>query len=384
VQKLRIGVNLLYLRPGRVGGSETYVRAVLKEMPRLTDKVEFQVFGSRECIDTFTPSTSFQLQAVHEKPFNQISRLWYENVCLGKWVSNLDLLWSPTNFIAPGLPKKTRQVATIYDLQHRWYPQNFSVFQCLIRELLFQFTFQQAISWMAISEFSRRDALQRYNADPARSHSVLLGADFPQKPTSEQTSEILKKYNLLDPYFYFPATMAPHKGHAFLLDAYAKAARKADAKIPKLVLTGQKGKIWPSISQKIKELGLSDSVTHLGYVPRNDVVALLSEATAMLFPSRFEGFGLPVLEAMSLNTPVLASRNTAIQEVAGKGAWLLDTYDHEEWATAMVQISRDASLRKEWIQKGLKNNQRFSWEKCARETLKILVQSSSKPNLMVI
>lgn len=374
---VKIGVNLLYLRPGGVGGSETYVRAVLEAMGHFPG-IQLEVFGNQETVDSFGNTGGMGFHVVHGQSFGQLTRLWHENVTLARHLEGLEVLWSPSNFIAPCLPSRIPQAATIYDLQHRWFPRNFSRLQNTVREILFRLTFSKASAWFAISDFSRRDVLKRYGASPKKAHSVLLGADLPGETPAEKEKATLKKYNLQKPYFIFPATMAPHKGHAFLMEALAKANQRHPGKVPQLVLTGRKTGLWPGIESQIQELGPGQSVTHLGYLPQEDTLALVGGAQALLFPSRFEGFGLPVLEAMSLGTPVLASRNTAILEVAGKGARLLPTYDADSWADAIVQISQDEGLRTKLVKRGHENCKRFSWEKCARETLAILLKCTHR------
>jgi glycosyltransferase involved in cell wall biosynthesis len=379
MQKLKIGLNLLYLRPGRVGGSETYVRSILEELLK-KDSLEIHLFGSTETIDSFSEQENLKLVSVSSKGFSQTGRLWDENVRLSQLVTGVDVLWSPANFIAPGLPSRIPQVATIHDLQHLWFPENFSAVQRMVREILFRLTFWKSTAWIAISDFTRRDVLARYGVAPGKSHSVLHGADFPEKPEKEEVKRILEKYKLDCPFFLYPATLSSHKGHSFLIDCFAKVVEQSPAPKPKLLFTGQQVGQWDHCKDQIRKLGVEKYIDHLGYIPRTDVTTLMTAAKALLFGSRFEGFGLPILEAMSLGTPVLASRNTAIPEVAGKGAWLLDTNDVEGWTEAILQIAKDDNLANQWIQKGYENNKRFSWQKCASETLSILAAASKHPH----
>jgi glycosyltransferase involved in cell wall biosynthesis len=379
MHKLKIGLNLLYLRPGKVGGSETYVRSILKELIEF-DTLKIELYGTRETTETFEGNKNLKLVTVSEQSFSQVRRLWDENTKLTKWARKVDVLWSPANFIAPFLPSGIPQVATIHDLQHLWYPQNFSMLQNWVREILFRLTFWKAAAWIAISDFTRRDILYRYRLTPENSHSVLHGADFPQKPTEAEIRKVLEKYKLQSPFFLYPATLAPHKGHEFLIDCMEKVMNRLGDRAPKLIFTGQQVGQWETLQTQIKKLGLERHVNHFGYLPRNEVTSLMTAARALVFGSRFEGFGLPLLEAMSLGTPVLAARNTAITEVAGKGAWLIENEDSKAWTDAMVAICNDDELSKDWVQKGYENHRRFSWKKCALETFSILDKSSRKRN----
>jgi len=283
------------------------------------------------------------------------------------------VLWSPANFIAPALPASAPQVATIHDLQHLWMPENFSLLQRVARDVLFRATLRRARAVIAISGFTRDDILARYGAEASRVHGILSGLDAAEAPGDED--EVRQRYDLQGPFLVFPAAMTPHKGHAFLLRAFARAVDGLDPRL-RLVLTGQKTDLWPGLCAIIAEHGLEDRVHHLGFIPRGDMITLTAAATALVFPSRFEGFGLPLLEAMQHGTPVIASKVTAIPEVAGEGAALLDPDDLDAWASAMRRVVSEPEWAAELSRAGTENTRRFSWRTCAEATLTVLEQAA--------
>jgi len=160
----------------------------------------------------------------------------------------------------------------------------------------------------------------------------------------------------------------PHKNHFFLIDAFAKFKQQTNNGI-KLIFTGNQNNCYNLLYKYIEASGLVDVVQHLGYITHTEVLALMTKAKALLFPSKFEGFGLPILEAMVCGTPVIASNSASIPEVSGNAALLLDPDDLDGWSKAMADILSDEDLRKSFIEKGYKNIERFSWEYCALQTL---------------
>ncbi|HIC88006.1 MAG TPA: glycosyltransferase family 1 protein, partial [Anaerolineae bacterium] len=139
-----------------------------------------------------------------------------------------------------------------------------------------------------------------------------------------------------------------------------------------LVLAGGKGWLYEPLLRRVQELGLADRVIFTGYVPDEDVAPLLSGAVCFAFPSLYEGFGFPVLEAMACGTPVVCANSASLPEVAGDAAWLVDPLDVEAIAEGLDRVLNDDALRAELIERGFANVRRFSWQRCARETMEVL------------
>jgi glycosyltransferase involved in cell wall biosynthesis len=142
---------------------------------------------------------------------------------------------------------------------------------------------------------------------------------------------------------------------------------------PQLLLAGKRGWLYNSLFEQVERLHLSNLVRFADYVEQSDLPALYSGANGMVFPSLYEGFGLPPLEAMSCGTPVLASTTSSVPEVVGDAGILLDPHDSRAWADAVQRVMTDGALSAELSRKGLERAAQFTWERCARETLRVII-----------
>jgi glycosyltransferase involved in cell wall biosynthesis len=168
-------------------------------------------------------------------------------------------------------------------------------------------------------------------------------------------------------------TLQPRKNLGRLLEAYALLRKRAQrGEAPGLVIAGRKGWLYDQIFQQVERLGLESKVVFPGYVPQDDLPALLSGARLFVFPSLYEGFGLPVLEAMACGTPVACSNVSSLPEVAGDAALLVDPLDVRGMAEAMNRLLQDEGLRTQLVERGYRQVRQFSWARCARETLAVL------------
>jgi glycosyltransferase involved in cell wall biosynthesis len=171
-----------------------------------------------------------------------------------------------------------------------------------------------------------------------------------------------------EPYFLYVGTIQPRKNLVRLLEAFAQLSPEA----PRLVIAGKRGWLSAPIERRAAELGLAERVVFAGYVPDAELPGLLRGALAFVFPSLYEGFGMPVLEAMAAGVPVLTSSTSALPEVAGDAALLVDPCDTAAIAGGMARLAGDASLRADLRARGLARAAEFTWERCARETLAVL------------
>lgn len=366
---MRIGLNLLFFRPGIVGGAEIFVRALVHGLDQ-SGRHDVFVFTSGAAARAFKGTRRTRVVVMGRTGYSPVRRALNEFVILRREVrrSDVDVLLHPGNFaLTPylGIP----QVVTVLDLQHHWFPKNFSRAKYLARSLLYQLTVRSANHFVTISEFTKRDLVARYGIDETRVTAVPLGADRHAAPEQATVAAVRSKYGLPDAYFHYPAMAAPHKNHGLLLKALAKLRERGPD--VHLVLTGKFTAEEP-LARQIRELGLERAVHGLGFVPREDMLAILAGARAMVYPSRFEGFGLPLLEAMVCGVPVLASRAASIPEVVGEAGLLLPETDYVEWAQAMVRILEDEPLRARLVTLGTENAARFTWERSVAEMEAVL------------
>jgi len=373
--RLRIGVNLLYLRPGAVGGSEVYVRNVIE---RLTDRLDttLTLFCSVEAGPTFADAGARVVTAASGE-YRRSQRVRDENLGLLRHLdaNPVDVLWSPGNFAAPLLPRRLPQVVTVHDLRHHWLPQYYPLATRFQRSALFATSVARARRVITVSEFTRRDVMRRYRVPASTIVTVHQGVRQ-DVPGDDAAAETVRRLGLTPPFFVYPAAALPHKNHRRLIESFGRFIERTGSNA-QLVLCGAQGDVWDYATRRISAQGLESRVRHLGFLPRReDVFLLLRRAEALVFPSEFEGFGLPLVEAQKVGTPVIASNAGSIPEVVGQGALLLDPMDVEGWARAMERVTTDGELREMLTTRGTENVDRFSWERCAEQTLDVLRAAS--------
>ncbi len=269
-------------------------------------------------------------------------------------------------------------VTTVHDISFRLHPAWFPRKDRLLLNLTVPSTMRRAASVITDSESSRRDILRHYALDPKKLHAVSLGAPGWMKPeisgsTQESVAAFAKeRYGIEPPYFLAVGVLQPRKNLPFLIRAFAEAKQRGLRSC--LVLTGKTG--WGEEQNQLTRILAAAGVAQTalkftGYVADNDLPGLYRGAEAFLYPSLYEGFGLPPLEAMECETPVLASSAPAMPEVCGKAALLLSPTDPGAWANAMLTIEADLPLRTRLIAAGREHAAEFTWPKTAEATLQI-------------
>lgn len=370
---MRIGVNLLFMVPGDVGGSE----------PLLTNLVESVAEAGRGTheLTVFAPvgfaaaypaiaATTELVELPHAG--RQAYRVPAEHTWLQAQARRrrLDVLHhgvGTTPFV-----RTTPTVVTVHDIQYRHYPQNFSRLKRAWLTANVPHSVRRSDVTVVTSRFCLDDVVGAYGVDPARVVTVPFGADrlFGPDPTGAEVTR--ERYRLERPYFLFPGRTYPHKNHRFLVEAFAPLADRAD-----LVFTGPSWHFDDELHEAISRCGLTDVVRHLGKVPRADLAGLYEGAVALAYPSRFEGFGAPVLEAWSVGCPVVSSDAAALPEVVGDAGVLLGPDDREGWVAALGSLLDDPSRRDDLAERGRRRARQFSWEHAAAAQLAAYEQAAS-------
>lgn len=289
-----------------------------------------------------------------------------------------DLLFVPSHVLP--LVHPHRSVVTVHDLGYHYYPQAHTLSQNLYLRWSTRYNARAATTVLADSEATRADLLHYYRIPEGKIIVVYPGRDETLAPVAdlEALAAVRARYSLADPYLLYVGTLHPRKNLVRLVQAFAALLRSGPESIPsdlQLVLAGQKGWLYEEIFAQVRKLGLTGRVVLTGYVPDADLAALLSGALAFVFPSLYEGFGLPVLEAMACGTPVVCSGVSSLPEVAGDAALLVDPLDVEALAEALGRIATDDELRASLVGRGFGQVRRFSWRRCAEQTLQVLEET---------
>ncbi len=279
-----------------------------------------------------------------------------------------DVLFVPSHVLPLAHPR--RSVVTVHDLGYHYYPEAHTLFQNLYLRWSTRFSARNAARVLADSQATRRDLVHYYHIPEEKINVVYPGRDETLAPVTDpgHLAAVRACHGIAGPYLLYVGTLHPRKNLVRLVRAFSQVERTG----LQLVLAGKKGWLYDEIFAQVRRLGLEDRVTFTGYVPDADLPALLSGALAFVYPSLHEGFGFPVLEAMACGAPVVCADTSSLPEVAGDAALRVDPLDVEALAEALGRVATDEKLRTDLIRRGFEQVQRFSWQRCARETLAVL------------
>jgi glycosyltransferase involved in cell wall biosynthesis len=369
----RVGINALYLIPGGVGGTEIYLRELLAAMARLdTDndtKNEYFVFTNMETGADLVPRQAnfhWKPQAIHAR--RRPARILWEQIVLPIEASRyrLDVLFNP-GFTAPVLAP-CPCVTVFHDLQHKRHPEYFRWFDLPFWRLLLWASAHRSRTLIAPSEATREDLFRYYPFTRGRVTVIPHGVD--------QAFFALDR-SKIEPYVLCVSTLHPHKNLERLIRAYARKQRDF-----KLVIAGMRGFHSAALEALIADLGCGEksgspsSVQLTGWIPRDELMRLYAGARAFIYPSTFEGFGMPVLEAMAAGIPVACSDIPPLREVAGDAALFFDPSDDDAVAAALDRIASDETLRRELSQAGPLRARGFTWEHAAIATVDAILDAA--------
>jgi glycosyltransferase involved in cell wall biosynthesis len=387
---MRIGIDARFLTHPQKGGFKTYTENLVAALACVDDGNEYVLYVDRAPDQTtkIPQHPNFTYKVLKQLP--GIGMPWREQVALSLRTAGdkIDLLHSPC-LTAP-LVHACPLVMTIHDMI--WlFPQQYSrsgksSLQWKLMEW-YQLTIpriasRRAKAILTVSQVSKDDIVKYLDVDPGLIHVThgAVSSSFRPIADAEKAQSLRTKYGLDSKFILALGSSDPRKNIATLVYAYALLPENLRAEYH-LAIVWTAPVLATSISEIIEDLNISPFVHFLFQVPNEDLVFLYNEASLFVFPSLYEGFGLPVLEAMACGTPVIAANTSSIPEIAGEAALLVEAEDTKGISGAMEQVLSDDRLASEMVQKGLMRNAMFSWEKCARETLMVYNQTlSSKQN----
>ncbi len=337
-----VGISLLTLVPGVVGGSETYARELCRGLAR-AGELDYRVFVPSIAEDA---ADGLESRVVRGYPASSSTpgrmRAMTEAILRGGrlrrelGLDELEAVHFPLSVMLP-LVSSPPAATTILDLQHEFLPQNFPRWELAYRRALYGASARRSQIVIAISEHARETLVERLSLDPARVRTIHLGVDLERFSPAEVERE---------PFLLYPANAWPHKNHERLFEAIALLRR--EHRDLRLVLTGEHSDV-------------PDFVEARGRVAQDELVDLYRRAAALVFPSLYEGFGQPVLEALACACPVACSDLPPLREVAGDVAVYFDPLDPESIASAILDA---ITLGGSW---GPERAARFTWDACARK-----------------
>ncbi|MBI2008293.1 glycosyltransferase family 4 protein [Candidatus Amesbacteria bacterium] len=277
-----------------------------------------------------------------------------------------NVFFSMTHYAPRWSPVPT--VVAIMDMGFLQTPEQFTAKDFNQLKSWTEYSVRQAAKIITISEYSKKDIIKYFG----RKNITVTYPGYDQKlfrPT--RNSQVLKKYRITEPYFLFLSSLKPSKNIEGLIRAYSLLpSALAEGDKISLVISGKKGWLFDEIFKTVKDLKLEDRVTFTGFVDEPDVPVLMTHASAFVMPSFFEGFGIPVLEAMACGTPVVISKVASLPEVAGEAGIYVNPHDIASISTGLHTVI--GPKRQEFVKMGLERVKLFSWDKCARQTLACL------------
>lgn len=398
--------------PNRVGSGQ-YAIEILRGLERLDQKNEYTILlPSLPLDDMPKPRKGWSYRVL--KP----NKLWTRialPLALYSAKQKPDLIFSPTHYIPRFSPVK--RVCAVFDLAYLHFPEMFKPKDLYQLKNWTKYSVENADHIFAISKFTKKDLLENYSINEDKITVTYLGYDqnfFKPVVDKAKIKEILKRYKITQPYIIYIGTIQPRKNLERLIHAFAslygrgpagKVSRRTSSSetagvrrepslpsplthsvphslydsdsAPKLVIVGKttgpgrEGWMFKEISDAPKKYRIEDQVIFTGFAPTKDLPALLSASKAFVLPSLWEGFGMTPLEAMACGTVVIVSNISSLPEVVGESGILIDPYSIENIVRALNQI-KDDKLRQKKIQLGLKQAEKFNWDKCTRETLAVL------------
>ena len=368
----RIGIDARKLKDFGIGA---YIRNLIEAISRRPESAgyDFRLYVGSEDRDA-VPALAGNFTVVEEdSPGYSVSELTSFSWRLLR--ERLDLFHA-THYVIPPLAR-ARAVVTIHDIIHVLYPQFLPNRAALVyARVMIRRALKRADRILTVSYNSKRDLVDYFGIPPSRVEVVYNGvssrfrADLPRA----DRDRVSAKYSLPRPYLLFLGGEKPHKNVRNVLRAFAQA-RKDRALPHSLVLAGPMPKNKNRVEALIAALELDGYVCRPGVVPEEDLPGLFAGADAFLYPTLYEGFGLPVVEAMASGVPVLTSSTSALQEIAGGYAYLVDPIDVDAIARGIVDLATDPVRRSEFADLGKRRARDFSWDRAAERTLQIYAEA---------
>jgi glycosyltransferase involved in cell wall biosynthesis len=346
-------------------GVGVYLQNIARQLSEIDELNSYHLFSSswKERYPRTIYGKNFQIHDLR-MPVRVLNYLWsHFSKPSMEWLLKmpLDIVHSPTPLVIPA--RRARKITTVMDLHFYFYPEHT---QNEIRgdyARLIQQHSSQSDAIIAISEHTRTQLIEQLNVPASRVYTIHLGADefYFQNPFEEELQAVKGRFKLDRPYFLFVGAQEPRKNLGLLIRAFSQLPPDVS-----LVLAGPRG--WGE--QPWREQW-NERIIETGYVSKIDLRALYRGAVALVQPSLEEGFGLPLLEAMSSATPVLASRIPVFSEICGDAFLPFDNTNEQELQQAMLAVCSDSSLRNRLIARGTERAKKFSWRETAKKTLEI-------------
>jgi glycosyltransferase involved in cell wall biosynthesis len=362
---MRIGIDVGILRE-KARGVGYYLVNLLENFSQISKDDSFYLYSARPILYDFSKGQNWHN---HFGTIPLPGSFWLQTQ--GKHFikkDQIDVLYAPAHVIPLKLPQKVRSVLAVHDLVSICYPETMANYNRFIHNIFFKSSIKNASHIITMSESTKQSIVDHFGIAPDKITVIYEGISTKfQRCDKNDIEPVLARHKLKNPYILSVGTLEPRKNYLVLLKAFKQLDNDID-----LVIVGKKGWKSQEIFDTIDRLELHNRVKILGYVNDNDIPYLYNGAELFVFPSFYEGFGLPLLEAMACGVPVICSNTSSLPEIGGESVLYFNPNSSDELAYQIKVLISNNELKSILCSKGIVRAKQFSWEKTAKETLAVL------------
>jgi len=370
---MRIGIDATALPPQPVGAGN-YIIQLVRALAEANFDVQLVIFAQKKGPALIDLPEERWVEWRIVEDLSPGSRLVWEQTRLPSLVrsTKVDLLHS-LHYTRP-LRLPCASVVTFHDMTFFLFPQLHTWARRLFFPTAMRISARQADAIITVSESTRQDAIRLLAIDPGKIFTAQLGVDPSFRTINDlgEKSRVIAKYNLPERFILYLGTIEPRKNLPILIRAYRQLVNSGTSH--KLVLVGKYGWMYEDVLDLVDELGLEDKVFFAGYVPQDDLPLVYNLASLFVYPTIYEGFGLPALEAMACGVPVITSQIASLPEIVGDAGILIPVNNVEALSEAMSRVLGDSTLREKLIKDGQLRSTKFSWDRTAQLTWQVYMQ----------
>jgi glycosyltransferase involved in cell wall biosynthesis len=360
--------------PRNKTGVGVYLVNLINEISNLDANNSYYIFVQSDDVDSFNiEKDNFHLIIIDSNKYRKVFlRLFWEQIILPKKLKeyDIDILHSP-HYTSPVFTKVSR-VVTFHDMTFYTLPKVHTFFKRLLFKIYMKISSKIADKIVTVSESTAKDVEKILDVSSNKTCVTYNAKKDMYKPINNQENivEVCSKYNIRDNYVLFVGTLEPRKNIKTLIKSYSKLIKEINKEI-KLVVVGKKGWMYKEIFELMRSLGIDNQVIFTGFADLEDLPYLYNGAEVFVYPSIYEGFGIPVLEAISCGTPTITSNVSSMPEVIGDAGITVNPNDVDELKDAIKRIIEDDDLKEQFRKQGIEQAKKFTWKNCAKDTLQV-------------
>ncbi|UKN02960.1 glycosyltransferase family 4 protein [Paracrocinitomix mangrovi] len=364
---MRIAINTRFLLKSKMEGFGWFTYETVKRIVIAHPEHEFYFFFDRKYDNSFIFAKNVTPVVLNPPTRTAVLIKYWFNISVPKALKKykIDLFFSPDGFLS--LKTDIPQIGVMHDLNFEHYPNDLPGKYLRFYKKYFPQFAEKAIHLLTVSKYSKQDIIEQYDINPDKITVAYNGANDAFKPLStEEVQSVKQKYSSGVDYFVFVGALHARKNVPRLFEAFDLYKKNSQSDF-KLIVVGEK--LWKdeALENAYSKMQFKGDVIFTGHLSLDELTKVVASAKSLVFPSYFEGFGIPVVEAMKAGCPVICSNKTSLPEVAGDAAILFDPFSVEDMANAMNEIDANEILRTELIAKGTEQAKKFNWDKTAEK-----------------